>query len=42
MIGAATISALCWLYLDPKNPDRMQERNSEKLRTQFNAEGASL
>jgi MFS transporter, ACS family, glucarate transporter len=22
MVGAATISALCWLYLDPENADR--------------------
>jgi ACS family glucarate transporter-like MFS transporter len=42
MIGAATISALCWLYLDPRNPDRMQELNPETLQAQVNAEGASL
>jgi hypothetical protein len=22
MVGAATTSALCWLYLDPENADR--------------------
>jgi hypothetical protein len=22
MVGAAIISALCWLYLDPENADR--------------------
>ena len=42
MVGAATISALCWLYLDPRNPGRMQEHNPERLRAQVNAEGASL
>jgi nitrate/nitrite transporter NarK len=26
MIGAATISALCWLYLDPENADRKRAR----------------
>jgi ACS family glucarate transporter-like MFS transporter len=26
MIGAATISALCWLYLDPENADRRRAR----------------
>jgi len=34
MIGAATISALCWLYLDPENADRKRERvaNSTDLK----------
>ncbi len=27
MVGAATISALCWLYLDPRNSGTKRDRN---------------
>jgi MFS family permease len=42
MIGAATVSALCWLYLDPRNTGTTQEQHSKRLGTQLDAEGASL
>jgi nitrate/nitrite transporter NarK len=42
MVGAAVISALCWLYLDPENAGRQRERGLDSLRAQVNAESASL
>ena len=42
MAGAATISALCWLYLDPSDAGRQRGQNLESLSAQVDAEGASL
>ena len=42
MAGAATISALCWLYLDPSNAGRQRAQNLESLSAQVDEEGGSL
>jgi MFS transporter, ACS family, glucarate transporter len=42
MIGAAMISALCWLYLDPESAGRQRDRGAERLRAEANAESAPL
>jgi MFS transporter, ACS family, glucarate transporter len=44
MVGAAVISALCWLYLDPENTGPLREDGQRKVRglqAQFDSEGAS-
>jgi ACS family glucarate transporter-like MFS transporter len=38
MIGAAVVSALCWLYLDPESAGRERERGTDRLRAQQAAE----
>lgn len=42
MVGAATISALCWLYLDPQSAARRRGDDREILQSTAHAEGASL
>jgi ACS family glucarate transporter-like MFS transporter len=42
MIGAAMISASCWLYLNPDSSDRATLPGSGAVGTQLDAEGASL
>jgi ACS family glucarate transporter-like MFS transporter len=42
MIGAATISASCWLLLNPERSDRIGAPRMEELGPQLDAEGASL
>ena len=41
-VGAAVISALCWLDLGPESAGRQTKPGLEGLQEQLNVEGASL